>query len=243
MQEILLKIIGNQIHLTGLYSEFYESIFRYYLLAVGNNKELSNGNKKRLIRATQNLLDDINKSDNKELLKIKYYVDFASTIMTLNYMENFKKLIKDLKECGCSLMNYVVIIIAIIAYVGKKEEYGEKLSTYLDSCINDIDINQLINYVTKIHLYIQDLYNGETYGITKNVDSSIENKIENVEQYIFIKKADKQNASDLFKEEYNVVALTKKLNVIARFFSTNKTWIDEISEEEVSAYIKNKTNK
>lgn len=243
MQEILLKIIGNQIHLTGLYSEFYESIFRYYLLAVENNKELSNGNKKRLIRATQNLLDDINKSDNKELLKIKYYVDFASTIMTLNYMENFKKLIKDLKECGCSLMNYVVIIIAIIAYIGKKEEYGEKLSTYLDLCINDIDINQLINYVTKIHLYIQDLYNGETYGITKKVDSSIENKIENVEQYIFIKKADKQDVSNLFKEEYNVVALTKKLNVIARFFSTNKTWIDEISEEEVDAYIKNKTNK
>lgn len=244
MQEILLKIIGNQIHLTGLYSEFYESIFRYYLLEVGNNKELSNGNKKRLIRATQNLLDDINKSDNKELLKIKYYVDFASTIMTLNYMENFKKLIEDLKECGCSLMNYIVIIIAIIAYIGKKEEYGEKLSTYLDSCINDIDINQLINYVTKIHLYIQDLYNGngETYGITKKVDSSIENKIENVEQYIFIKKADKQDVSNLFKEEYNVVALTKKLNVIARFFSTNKTWINEISEEEVAAYIKNKTN-
>lgn len=243
MQEILLKIIGNQIHLTGLYSEFYESIFRYYLLAVGNNKELSNGNKKRLIRATQNLLDDINKSDNKELLKIKYYVDFASTIMTLNYMENFKKLIKDLKERGCSLMNYVVIIIAIIAYVGKKEEYGEKLSTYLNPCINDIDINQLISYVTKIHLYIQDLYNGETYGITKNIDSSIENKIKNVEQYIFIKKVDKQDVSDLFKEEYNVVALTKKLNVIARFFSTNKTWIDEISEEEVATYIKNKTNK
>ena len=89
----------------------------------------------------------------------------------------------------------------------------------------------------------KDLYNGETYGITKNVDSSIENKIKNVEQYIFIKKVDKQDVSDLFKEEYNVVALTKKLNVIARFFSTNKTWIDEISEEEVAAYIKNKTNK
>lgn len=232
--EGILKILGNQVHLTEIYSEYYSTMFYEYLSAIFKNQNLSDDNKNLISRELHFLLKEIQKSSNNDLLKIKYYIDYMRAIILLDIVENINAMAVVFCESENSIMLYVIIITCIILYFEDKKNYASKYKYFLLYCVDAIDNEKFLFYLKELEHYIIH-WNENINVFTLSADMKIENKIEVMTQYIFIKKyltSRRLSISDinLFKK-LNNDNLKNELNKVADFFE-----IDEITDEKLTEY-------
>lgn len=232
--EGILKILENQIHLTEIYSEYYSTMFYEYLSAIFKNQNLSDDNKNLISRELHFLLKEIQKSNNKDLLKIKYYIDYMRAIILLDIVENINAMSVVFCESKNSIMPYVIIITCIILYFEDKKNYASKYKYFLLDSVDAIDKEKFLFYLKELEPYIIH-WNENINVFTLSADMKIENKIEMMTQYIFIKKyltSRRLSISDinLFKK-LNNDNLKNELNKVADFFE-----IDEITDEKLTEY-------
>lgn len=231
--EGILKILENQVHLTEIYSEYYSTMFYEYLSAIFKNQNLSNDNKNLISRKLHFLLKEIQKSNNNDLLKIKYYIDYMRAIILLDIVENINAMAVVFCESENSIMPYVIIITCIILYFEDKKNYASKYECFLLDCVDAIENEKFLFYLKELEHYI--IHWNENINIfTLSADMKIENKIEVMTQYIFIKKyltSRRLSISDinLFKK-LNNDNLKNELNKVADFFEIDEITFDNFNE-------------
>lgn len=231
--EGILKILENQIHLTEIYSEYYSTMFYEYLSAIFKNQNLSDNNKNLISRKLHFLLKEMQKSNNKNLLKIKYYIDYMRAIILLDIVENINAMSVVFCESKNSIIPYVIIITCIILYFEDKKNYASKYKYSLLDSVDAIDNEKFLFYLKELEHYIIH-WNENINVFTLSADMKIENKIEVMTQYIFIEKyltSRRLGISDinLFKK-LNNDNLKNELNKVADFFETNKITFNNFNE-------------
>lgn len=232
--EGILKILENQIHLTEVYSEYYSTMFYEYLSAIFKNQNLSDDNKNLISRELHFLLKEIQKSNNKDLLKIKYYIDYMRAIILLDIVENINAMSVVFCESKNSIMPYVIIITCIILYFEDKKNYASKYKYFLLDSVYAIDNEKFLFYLKELEPYIIH-WNENINVLTLSADMKIENKIEMMTQYIFVEKyltSRRLSISDinLFKK-LNNDNLINDLNEVSIFLD-----MDEVKNEELTEY-------
>lgn len=232
--EGILKILENQIHLTEIYSEYYSTMFYEYLSAIFKNQNLSDDNKNLISRELHFLLKEIQKSNNKDLLKIKYYIDYMRAIILLDIVENINAMSVVFCESKNSIMPYVIIITCIILYFEDKKNYASKYKYFLLDSVDAIDNEKFLFYLKELKPYIIH-WNENINVFTLSADMKIENKIEMMTQYIFVEKYltyRRLSISDinLFKK-LNNDNLINDLNEVSIFLD-----MDEVKDEELTEY-------
>lgn len=232
--EGILKILENQIHLTEIYSEYYSTMFYEYLSAIFKNQNLSDDNKNLISRELHFLLKEIQKSNNKDLLKIKYYIDYMRAIILLDIVENINAMSVVFCESKNSIMPYVIIITCIILYFEDKKNYASKYKYFLLDSVDAIDNEKFLFYLKELEPYIIH-WNENINAFTLSADMKIENKIEMMTQYIFVEKYltyRRLSISDinLFKK-LNNDNLINDLNEVSIFLD-----MDEVKDEELTEY-------
>ncbi|CCY89084.1 unknown [Mycoplasma sp. CAG:956] len=232
--EAVLKIIGNQIHLTCLGFDYSPKLFHKYFDAFINNNNLSDDNKYIVIRGLNFLRNEIAKSDDSEIRKIKYHIDYMRAIILLNLDDCIKEMSKVFCKENNGFMSYVIIMTCIILYIDNKKDYVKKYNEFLLEAIKNISVEKLGSYLQEIKEYIIHFENGISIFI-KKVDKESDNRLQLATQYIFIEiylNTGKISSADvrLFKE-LNNSNLINDLNEVAIFLD-----MDEVKDEELTEY-------
>lgn len=232
--EVVLKIIGNQIHLTCLGFDYSPKLFYKYFDAFINNNNLSDDNKYTVIRGLNFLRNEIAKSDDSEIRKIKYHIDYMRAIILLNLDDCIKEMSKVFCKENNGFMSYVIIMTCIILYIDNEKDYVKKYNEFLLEAIKNISVEKLGSYLQEIKEYIIHFENGISI-FTKKVDEESEKRLQLVTQYVFIEKylnTGKISSADvrLFKE-LNNSNLINDLNEVAIFLD-----MDEVKDEKLAEY-------
>lgn len=230
----ILKIIGNQIHLTCLGFEYSPKLFYKYFDAFINNNNLSDDNKYTVVRGLNFLRDEIAKSDDSDIRKIKYHIDYMRAIILLNIDASINEMSKVFNEKNTGFMSYVIIITCIILYIENKKDYVKKYNEFFLTAIENISVEKLDYYLQEIKEFIIH-FEDSMSTFTKKVDKESDNRLQLVTQYVFIKKfIDTGKISDVdvrMSKELNNPNLINDLNKVARFLD-----MDEVTYEKLTKY-------
>lgn len=232
--EAVLKIIENQIHLTRLGFDYSPKLFYKYFDAFINNNNLSDDNKYTVITGLNFLRNEIAKSDDSEIRKIKYHIDYMRAIILLNLDDCIKEMSKVFCKENNGFMSYVIIITCIILYIEDKKDYAKKYNGFLTTAIKNISVEKLCSYLQEIKVYIIHFENGISI-FTKKVDKESDNRLQLATQYIFIEKylytKEISNSDIRLFRKLNNSNLINDLNKVAKFFG-----IDGVIDEKLTEY-------
>lgn len=230
----ILKIIGNQIHLTCLGFEYSPKLFYKYFDAFINNNNLSDDNKYTAVRGLNFLRNEIAKSDDSNIRKIKYHIDYMRAIILLNVDDCINEMSKVFNEKNSGFMSYVIIITCIILYIEDKKDYVKKYNEFFLTAIENISVEKLDYYLQEIKEFIVHIENSMG-TFTKKVDKESEKRLQLATQYVFIEKyidTGKISGVDVrMSKELNSSNSIKDLNEVAKFLD-----MDEVADEELTKY-------
>lgn len=233
----ILKIIGNQIHLTCLGFEYSPKLFYKYFDAFINNNNLSDDNKYTAVRGLNFLRNEIAKSDDSDIRKIKYHIDYMRAIILLNVDDCINEMSKVFNEKNSGFMSYVIIITCIILYIEDKKDYVKKYNEFFLTTIENISVEKLDYYLQEIKEFIIHFENSMS-TFTKKVDKESEKRLQLATQYVFIEKyidTGKISGVDVrMSKELNSSNSIKDLNKVANFLKTHKIINWELTEYSIA---------
>lgn len=234
---LILKMIESQIHLTTIASNSYSLIFKYYLSIINLSKNVSEEKKLAFLNSVNTLLREINDSDNKAIIKVKYYIDYISTIIDLNLTENFKELTFQFNNLENEYLPYVLAITYLILYINECKELIEYINDNLEDCICYLDKKTFIEYVDSTSFIFQKIYYQRN---CMTEDENINSKVEIVKKYFVLKKyeldsdideLDKILFSGHLDNDTTIDILINELNDFCDFVGDTK-----INREQVKKY-------
>lgn len=238
-EPFLIKLIEYQIHLTTIFKNSYSLVFKYYLPMIDLCENISNINKRHFFKNIDIILGEINNSSNEAIIKVKYYIDYITTIINLNLVENFRELTFKFNELDNDYMPYVLAITYLILYIEDDNTLMEYVKDYFSDCNCYLEKDLFIDYVDNTSYIFKKIYlKGH---ITE--EQNINRKIEIVKKYFVFKNYEINKEIDeidvrLFSGDLDNDGAIKVLIDYLNEFS-NDYEIRKISKEQLLEYKNN----